>query len=361
MTSNIALVVDALPGLGGAEKVLMAALELFPDAPVYTLLYNQAAFACSPLASRRVVCSFIERLPLARTQYRKYLPLMPLAMRGFDLSTYETVLSFSYAVAHGVNVTDGQRLLSYTYTPMRYAWSNLGLDGKTRRPSPLLEWAFSRFRTWDMAAASRVARFAAVSQTISDWIRRAYRRGSRVIYPPVEVERFSPAEDRGNYFVTIARLVAHKRIDLLVEAFNRTGLPLVIVGDGPERPDLERRAAANIHFLGFQPDSVIAALLSRARAYVCPGEEDFGIAMVEAQAAGCPVIAYGAGGAREIVLENRTGKFFADPTPESLADAVESFDPRCYASLDCVSNSRRFNKNQFLSELGDFVTLSSEI
>ncbi len=356
VTSKAAFVVDALPGLGGAEKVLMAALELFPDAPVYTLLYNREPFACSPLAGRRVVTSFIERLPLARTQYRSYLPLMPLAMRRFDLGGYDTVLSFSYAVAHGVKLEEGQKHFSYTYTPMRYAWSSMGLDGRPRPPSPLLDWFFRCFRDWDVAAASRVHKFAAVSGWIAQEIRRAYRRDSRIIYPPVDVERFCPDAGRSDVFVSIARLVPHKRIDLLVEAFNRTGLPLLIVGEGPERAKLERRAAGNIRFLGFQPDPVIEKLLSRARAYVCPGEEDFGIAMVEAQAAGCPVVAFGAGGSREIVIENQTGLFFGESTPEGLAEALERFDRMDFSSRECAVNAARFTKKRFLAELEAFLT-----
>lgn len=359
MKSNIALVIDALPAIGGAEKVLMAALELFPEAPVYTLLYNRDKFAHTPIACRRVSTSFIQNLPLARTQYRKYLPVMPAAMGRFDFSSYETIISFSYAVAHGVNVHEGQTLLSYTFTPMRYAWSNMGLDGRPRHSSPLLDWIFQQFRAWDVVAAQRVHRFAAVSGWISNWVRSAYKRGSCVVYPPVEIERFSPVCDRDNYFVSIARLVPHKRIDLLVEAFNRLGLPLVIIGDGPERRRLEQRARENVRFLGFQPDSVIEDVLSRARAYLCPGIEDFGIAMVEAQASGCPVIAFRDGGALEIVTEDQTGIFFDQSTPESLVGAVETFNMMSFSPHDCAANAGRFNKKRFLLELGMFVNRTS--
>lgn len=355
VTTKVAFVVDALPGLGGAEKVLMTALELFPHAPVYTLLYNRAAFTCTSIASRRVTTSFIERLPFAQAQYRKYLPLMPLAIRQFDLSAYDMILSFSYAVAHGINVSDGQKHLSYTYTPMRYAWSDMGLDGRSRKPSLALDWVFRQFREWDLAAAGRVHKFAAVSGWIASWVRRAYQRDSCVVYPPVEIERFSPAPERGDYFMTIARLVPHKRIDLLVEAFNRLRLPLIVIGDGPERKKLEQRAAGNIRFLGFQPDSVIETALNRARAYVCPGVEDFGIAMVEAQAAGCPVIAYGTGGAREIVSEHRTGLFFDEAAPESLIAALEEFERGSFSAAECAANARRFDKQSFLAGLGMFV------
>jgi len=355
VTSKIALVVDALPALGGAEKVLMAALDLFPDAPIYTLLYNRKAFKDSPLAGRQVVSSFIERLPLSRSYYRSYLPFMPLAIRSFDLRAYDTILSFSYAVANGVKVSPGQRHLSYTYTPMRYAWSDIGRDGKPRHPSLLLDEFFHCFRAWDVSAASHVDKFAAVSGWVSGVIQRAYQRPSTVIYPPVEIERFCPQENREDYFVTIARLVPHKRIDLLVEAFNRMRLPLVVIGDGPERTKLARRAADNIRFLGIQSDSVIESLLNQARAYVCPGEEDFGIAIVEAQAAGCPVIAYGKGGARETVIENQTGLFFDEPTPESLIETTQKFIPMKFSIHNCSRNATRFNKHRFLSELERFV------
>lgn len=360
LRSNIAFVIDALPGIGGAEKVLMAALDLFPDAPVYTLLYNRDKFAHTSIACRRVVTSFIERLPFAHAQYRKYLPVMPFAMGQFDLSAYQTIISFNYAVAHGVKVAAGQNLLSYTFTPMRYAWSNIGLDGRQRHSSLLLDRVFRRFREWDLAAVNRVGKIAAVSGWIADWIHRAYKRESCVIYPPVEIERFHPAAERDNYFITIARLVPHKRVDLLVEAFNCLGLPLLIVGEGPERRRLEGRARKNVRFLGFQSDAVIDGLLSRARAYVCPGVEDFGIAMVEAQAAGCPVIAFGVGGALEIVIKDQTGLFFVESAPESLIAAVERFNKMSIFAHDCVANARRFNKRRFLLEMSTFLNAAGE-
>jgi len=358
VNSKIAFVMDALPSIGGAEKVLMAALELFPDAPIYTLVYNRDKFENTPIARRQVVTSFIERLPFARTQYRKYLPIMPFAIEQFDLRPYETILSFSYAVANGVKVCDGQKLLSYTFTPMRYAWSDMGLDGKRRHPSLILDWIFKRFREWDLESVGRIHKFAAVSGWIAGWIRQAYQRESTVIYPPVEIERFSPSTDRENFYITIARLMPHKRLGLLVDAFNCLKLPLIIIGDGPERSKLERRAAENVRFLGFQPDTVVDNLLNRARAYICPGKEDFGIAMVEAQAAGCPVIAFGVGGAREIVQENQTGIFFEGDTPESLISAVERFKKVNISRQECAANAMRFNKKSFLRELRTFVELS---
>ena len=352
--SKVALVIDALPILGGSEKVLMAALELFPDAPIYSLLYNRDIFLHTPIARQQVFTSFIEHLPLKRTHYRKYLPLMPFAIRRFDLRKYDTILSFSYAVAHGVKVQNGQKHLSYTFTPMRYAWRDVRLDGMPNKTRSM-ERIFRPFRSWDVSAATSVDQFAAVSSWIADWVTRVYRQNATVIYPPVDVERFSPQPERGSYFIALSRLVPHKRVELIVDAFNDLGLPLLIIGEGDERQRLERRAKDNIRFLGFQSDRQVNELLNRGRAFVCACEEDFGIAMVEAQAAGCPVIAYGEGGACEIVVENRTGLFFDEPCYNSLVQAVERFLPLKLSSAECAENAARFNKRRFLSELDTFV------
>jgi glycosyltransferase involved in cell wall biosynthesis len=354
LNSKVAVVVDALTVLGGSEKVLMAALELFPQAPIYTLLYNRDLFVDTPLARRKVITSFIERLPLVDTQYRKYLPLMPLAIQNFDLSDYDTILSFSYAVAHGVKVHQGQKHFSYTYTPMRYAWRNIWLDGLPHKPAAI-DRLFQPFRTWDLGAVRSVDQFAAVSNWIADLVSFAYRQSATVIYPPVDVERFAPSPERGDYFITVSRLVPHKRVGLIVDAFSSLGLPLLVVGDGEQRQRLEHRAADNIHFLGFQSDSTVSELLNRARAFISASEEDFGIAMVEAQAAGCPVIAYRKGGAPEIVIEDQTGVFFDQPCSDSLVQAVEKFIQLKLSSLACAANAARFNKQRFLSEMASFV------
>lgn len=355
---KVALVLDALPGIGGAEKMLMDAMQLFPEAPIYTLLYNRRAFAGTPLAARRVVPSFIDRLPGAGKHYRKYLPLMPRAIEAFDLSDYDLIISFSYAVAHGVRVQPGQKHLSYTLTPMRYAWNNVGLNGSEQGNSRLLQRLLAPFRKWDLASVRQVDRMAAVSRYIAERVRCAYRREAMVIYPPVDVGRFTPEPDRGDYYVTVSRLVAHKRIDLIVQAFNRLGLPLLVVGDGPERPRLERGARPNVRFLGFQSDENVACLLSRARAYLSAGIEDFGIAVVEAQAAGCPVIAYRSGGVLETVVEGRTGVFFNHPCWESLAQAVERFE-RCrqrFHPIPIAASVQHFHTGRFLRELADFCS-----
>lgn len=353
---KVALVIDALPAIGGAEKVLMAVMEIFPEAPIYTLLYNRAAFSGTPICARQVIPSFIDGIPGVYRQYRKYLPLMPGAIERFDFGSFDLVLSLSYAVAHGIRVQDGQQHLSYTFTPMRYAWCNIGLDGAERPHHRISSWLLGKFRKWDCAAVERVHHLAAVSRYIANCTRRAYRRESTIIYPPVDVELFSPQRERGDYFITVNRLVAHKRVDLMVDAFNLLRLPLLVIGEGPERQRLERRAGSNIRFLGFQPERKVQELLGRARAYVCAGKEDFGIASVEAQAAGCPVIAYCKGGALETVIEDQTGLFFDEPVVESLVDAVERFEERRqdFHPEQISASVQYFNKQRFLQEFAEF-------
>lgn len=352
-----AFVIDALPALGGGEKVLFTGLEAYPEADVFTLVYNKGAFTSSPLANREIRTSYLDTLPLVHRHHRLFLPLMPSAIERFDLREYDRIVCFSYAVAHGVQNYNGARHVSYTYTPMRYAWTDLNINGQLTRKNFLVDGFMRAFRTWDRRAAARVHRFASISRAVSGRIRRAYGRKAPVIYPPVEVARFQPCLERGDYYITVSRLVAHKRIDLLVEAFSRLNLPLVVVGDGPELPRLKKAANSNIQFLGYESDQKVVELLSKARGFVCAAEEDFGIAIVEAQAAGCPVLAYGRGGALETVIEGSTGLFFTEQSPAGLIEAVERFE-RTVSSFcveDMQRNARRFSKERFLREFKRFV------
>lgn len=359
MRSNprIAFIVDALPAIGGGEKTLFTALEVFPQADIFTLIYNKDAFENTPLAQKEIVTSYLDKLPYAHTRHRLLLPLMPSAIERFDLCGYDVVLSFSYAVAHGVRVHNGARHIAYTYTPMRYAWSDLNIDGTHSHKNPVLNLVMEKFRAWDKAAAARVQEFVAISHGIAGRIRSAYQREARVIYPPVETERFSPNGQRGNYFVTLSRLVPHKRIDLAVEAFARLGLPLKIVGDGPQRKKLQKRATPNIEFLGYQSEEAVAELLGCARGFVCAAEEDFGIAIVEAQAAGCPVIAYKGGGALETVIDGVTGLFFAEQSSASLIEAVRRFEDVAhhFRSNDMQGNAQKFSKARFVESFREVV------
>jgi glycosyltransferase involved in cell wall biosynthesis len=354
---RVAFVLDALPAIGGGEKTLFAALEVFPQADVFALTYNRRAFLNTPIASKKIITSPLDLLPFAHSHHRLLLPLMPPAIERLDLCNYEVVVAFSYAVAHGVRVRNGARHLSYTYTPMRYAWNNINLNGTHSRKNSLLHLAMRTFRAWDKSAAGRVHEFAAISHGIAARIWSAYQREARLIYPPVETERFSANEQRGNYFVTLSRLVPHKRLDVVIEAFSRLRLPLKIIGDGPLRTRLQRRAAPNIEFLGYQAEESVAQLLGSARGFVCAAEEDFGIAIVEAQAAGCPIIAYRGGGALETVVEGETGLFFEEQSAASLRESVQKFMDftRCFHMDTMLANAQRFSKARFQKSFQEFV------
>jgi len=354
---RIAFSLDALPAIGGGEKTLFAALEVFPQADIFTLVYNKDAFEDTPIADKEIVTSYLDKLPLAHTHHRLLLPVMPSAIERFDLCGYDVVVSFSYAVAHGVHVQAGTRHIAYTYTPMRYAWSDINIDGTHSHKNPLLNIVMEQFRAWDKAAASRVHEFAAISQGIAGRIRTAYQREARLIYPPVEIERFSANAQRGDYFVTLSRLVPHKRLDIVIEAFSSLQLQLKVIGDGPQRKRLQKRAASNIEFLGYQSEQAVPQLLGGARGFVCAAEEDFGISIVEAQAAGCPVIAYKGGGALETVIDGVTGLFFPEQTAASLIEAVERFQAtvHCFHREEMVGNAQKFSKERFRAAFQEFV------
>jgi glycosyltransferase involved in cell wall biosynthesis len=352
-----AFIIDSLPAIGGGEKVLFTALEAYPNADIFTLIYNKQAFTRTPIANRSVRTSYLDTLPLSHKYHRFFLPLMPAAIERFDLGNYDRIVCFSYAVAHGVQGYNGARHVSYTYTPMRYAWTDININGQRNRKNLFLDRFMQAFREWDQKAAARVHQFASISRKVSRRIKQAYGREAPVIYPPVEVERFRPCVQRGDYYITVSRLVAHKRIDLLVQAFSQLNLPLLVVGDGPQLPSLRKAAKSNIQFLGYEADEKVAGLLSKARAFVCAAEEDFGIAIVEAQAAGCPVITYGQGGALDTVRDGVTGLFFEEQSPESLIDAVERFAGNVseFQIEEMVSSAQRFSKRRFLQEFKEFV------
>ena len=359
MTFNqrMAFVIDSLPSLGGAEKVLFTALEIYPQADIFTLIYNREVFKATPVAQREIKTSYLDNLPLSHKHHRMFLPLMPDAIERFDLKEYDLIVSFSYAVAHGVQNFNGARHVSYTYTPMRYAWTDINLDGTHTSRNFVVDKLLQSFCTWDRKAAARVHQFATVSQAVASRIQAAYQREARVIYPPVETDRFQPNKQREDYYLTVSRLVPHKRIDLLVEAFEQLNLPLLIVGDGPELPRLKDLAGSNVKFLGYQTDESVIELMSKARGFVCAAEEDFGIAIVEAQAAGCPVIVYGRGGALETVLDGTTGVLFSEQTKESLIEAILQFERKrsSFCVDDLVQQAKRFDKKHFIKRFVEFV------
>ncbi len=359
---RVAIVHDWLAVYAGAEKVLEAALELYPAAPIYTLVYQQESFKGTRIAEHPVHTSFIERFPRGREKYRAYLPLMPLAIEQFNLSDYDVVISSSHAVAKGVLTRADQLHISYVHTPIRYAWDlqfqylkEAGIERGLK--SVIARLILHYIRLWDIASANRVDVFVANSYYVARRIWRVYRRKARVIYPPVDVDRFTPRSQREDFYLTLSRFVPYKKIDLVVEAFTRLGLPLVVIGDGPDFDKVKRFAGPNVQLLGYQPDSVVKDYMERCKAFVFAADEDFGITPVEAQAAGAPVIAYGKGGVTETVVPRETGIFFHEQTVESLSEAVQEFETSKYRfDLERIrQNAERFSKRRFQREFSELV------
>src|SRR3954454_11190349 len=310
MPARVALIHDFLLDLRGAERVFASICDAWPEADVFTAVYDEEGTE-GRFADRDVHTSFLQRLrPTSRT-FRPLLPLYPHAVESFDLRGYDTVISSSSAWAHGVLVDPGAVHVSYCHNPFRYAWSEREATLRARSPlvRPALRVLLSRWRQWDWIAAQRVDRYVANSRTTAERIHRYLGRDSTVLHPPVEVDRFSP-RPVGEHYVVLAELMAHKRLDVAIEAFTRLGLPLVVIGDGPEERRLRRLAGPTVTFVGRVPDGRVAELLASARALVVTAAEEFGIAAVEALASGRPVIALDAGGVRETVREGETGAYY---------------------------------------------------
>jgi glycosyltransferase involved in cell wall biosynthesis len=354
---KVALVHDWGNQVGGAEGVLLALKEMFPDAPVYMSMYDPAVM---PAVCRtwEIHTSFMDRLPLVKRHHQPFLPLYPLAFEQFDLSEFDLVLSNKSGFCHGI-ITPPQTLhIDYCLTPTRYVWdyrSYARREGIGRVANFLLQPLLSYLRTWDRLAADRVDHFVAISRQVQRRIRKFYRRDSVVIYPPVETDRFSLGDGHDDYFLIVSRLIPYKRIDLAVQAFNELGLPLKIAGSGRDRRALEQIAGPNVEFLDRVPDDELPTLLQRCRALIFPGVEDFGITPLQANAAGRPVIAYRAGGALDTVVEGRTGLFFDEPTPESLAAAVRALEAMAFEPKAIRQHALHFDKTVFQRELKRFV------
>ena len=348
MAPRVALIHDFLLDVRGAERVFASLCDLFPDADLYTAVYDEQG-TDGWFAHRNVNTSFLQRLrPTART-FRPLLPLYPYAMEALDLSGYDVVVSSSSAWAHGVVVGPEAVHVSYCHNPFRYAWNareqTLGQHGPMTRAA--LGVILQRWRMWDFIAAQRVDRYVANSETTRRRILRYFDREAVVLHPPVETARFAPAPAPGSAYVVLSELMPHKRIDVAVRAFDQLRLPLVVVGNGPDARRLRRLAGPTVTFTGRIPDDEVADLLASARALVVTATEEFGIAAVEAQAAGRPVIALREGGARETVIEGVTGTFYDTPAPEALAAAVHRFDALAIDPAACVRNARRFDVEHF--------------
>jgi glycosyltransferase involved in cell wall biosynthesis len=344
---RVALIHDFLLTLRGGERVFLALCDLFPQADVFTAVYDEAGTE-GRFADRRVHTSFVQKLRPDARSFRRYLPLYPYAMEALDLSGYDLVVSSSSAWSHGVLPDADAVHVCYCHNPFRYAWN--AREGTLRSHGPVTRAAlgtvFQRWRQWDWIAAQRVDRYVANSETTRRRVARYFTREADVVYPAVEVERFSPGEVGEDYLV-LSELMPHKRIEVAVRAFSALQLPLVVVGEGPDQRRLARIAGPTVRFAGRVSDERAAILLQRARALVVTATEEFGIAAVEAQAAGRPVIALDEGGVTETVIEGETGTFFSEADPEALAEAVARFDPLAVDPAACVANAHRFSKQEF--------------
>ena len=375
---RVAIVHYWLVGMRGGEKVVEALCRLFPQADLYAHAVRPEALSPTLLA-HSIRTTFIQKLPCAATRFRNYLPLMPLALEQLDLRAYDLVISSESGPAKGVIVRADVPHICYCHSPMRYLWDMhqdyLESAGPVARL--FMRLFFHRLRLWDYASAQRPDVIIANSQTVARRIRRWWKREPRLIYPPVEVERFAapdmdslqkvPGRLRaGGYYLCFGEIVNYKRVDLAVRACTQRGAPLVVAGDGPERRRLEAMAGPSVVFTGRVPESAVPALYAGCRAFLFSGEEDFGITPVEAMAAGRPVIAYGKGGARETVREGSTGLFFPTQTVESLSAALDAFenDESAFQTEACRRRAHSFDtsifEEKFAAEVRDILNAAGK-
>lgn len=352
MSPRIAVVHEWLLDYAGSERVVREILEVVPEADLFVLIDRRDEELRSAIPRRVRGTSFLQRLPRPQKWLRYYVPLMPLAVRGLDVSAYDIVISSSHAVAKGVVTRKNQLHLSYVHTPMRYAWDlrqeylrSAGLDRGV--PGWAARFVLERLRRWDARSARGVDAFLANSSHVAARIRNAYGRDAEVLYPPVDVAGFPMREKKDDFYVTVSRLEGYKRVDLLVEAFSATReRKLVIVGDGSELGRLRAMAPPNVQLTGRLPTPQVVDRMQRARAFLFAGIEDFGIVMAEAQACGTPLVAFGRGGAAEIVRDD-TGVLFSEQTPDAVTDAVRRFESGFFSPQSCRENALRFDRAVF--------------
>ncbi len=358
--AKVALVHDWLTGQRGGEKVLEVLAEIFPKAPIYTLFHVKGSQ--HPDVEKRVIrTSFLQHMPFLEKRYRSYLPLFPLAIEMFDFQEYDLIVSTSHCVAKGAIPAPDALHVCYIHSPMRYAWNLYFSYFSPDKLSPFSRWlippVIHGLRTWDTASAARVDRFVANSANVARRVGKYYRREADVIPPPVDTEFFKPDDSvpKADYYLVVSALAPYKRIDLAIDAFNKSGAPLKIVGTGPEYRALRKRAAANVKFLGAVGGAHLRRLYQGATAFLLPGEEDFGIATLEAQACGTPVVAYGRGGSLETVVPGETGVLFDKPTVAGLLGALDNFRTFTCNSEKIRSNAMRFSREKFKEEMTAYL------
>lgn len=355
---RIALVHDYLVQYGGAERVLECFCELWPYAPIYTLVHNPEAMH-GKFSGKKIKTSFIQKLPLASKRHRIFPQFMPMAIESFDFSAYDVVLSDSSSFAKGI-ITGPETLhICYMHTPMRYAWDDCHkytqdfyFPSIVKKIVPL---AMNYIRVWDKVSIDRPDKIIANSNFVSRRINKYYRRNSDVIHPPTDVSKFFVSEKQEEFFLMVGRLITYKRFDIAIEAFNKLGLPLKIIGRGPELNRLKKMAGSNVEFLGRVPDEKLAEYYSKCQAFIFPQEEDFGIVAVEAMASGRPVIAYRGGDIPEHLEEGKTGIFFDNQTSDNIVEAVGKFKSSDFDSNYIREKSLKFDKEIFKDKIKRYV------
>ncbi|MBC8140556.1 MAG: glycosyltransferase [Armatimonadetes bacterium] len=361
---RVSIIHDYLAQSGGAERVVEALHPIWPDAPIYTSVYDKEnTLPC--FAQMDVRTTFLQKFARRGLMHKLVLPLYPLAFESFDLSGYDLVVSSASSFAKGVITAPETCHVCYCHTPSRFAWrfhEYMAQGGYSPMMRRIMSLVIHNLRTWDYQAAhARVDHFVANSYNVAKRIRKYYNRASTVIHPPVRTERFTPvAEPTGDYFLVVSRFLSYKRVDLAIAACNLLNVPLKVVGSGPDEKRLRAMAGAKTEFLGRLPDSDVIGLMANCRAFLFPGEEDFGIAPVEAMAAGRPVVAYGHGGALETVIPGETGLFFADPTPESLAQCLRNMDTFGADTARIRRHAETFDTRLFQQKIRRFTDAACE-
>lgn len=354
---KVAIVHDWLTNMGGAEQVVINFKKIYPEAPIYTMFYNPSKLD-KELQNIDVRTSYLQKKKMI-TNHKKYFPRMPMAFEDFDLNEYDVVLSSSSSCAKGVLTKPGSIHVCYCHTPMRYAWEKRYeyTQGMGKLKRKLVDILLHYMRMWDLASANRVDYFIANSTEVQKRIMKHYKRDSVVINPPVRCNLFNISETDGDYYFVISRLVTYKRFDLAVKACKELGKKLVVIGDGPERENLEKIANGdkNITFLGRQPDEVVKKYMAECKALLYPGEEDFGIVPVEAQACGRPVIAYGKGGVLDSVIDEKTGVFFQEQSVDSVKEAILKFEQMQFDKNEIRKHALEFDESVFQKKIRDFI------
>lgn len=353
---KIAIVHDYLHQFGGAERCVEIFHELFPEAPIYTSIYNQTNFPGS-FQKMDIRTSFMQKIPFIFKNFRLFFALYPLAFLSFKLSEYDVIFSSSSAYAKGICKPKKAIHVCYCYNPMRFVWQFSDYVKKekfSRILNILLSILLFPLKYWDLNNSKRVDHFIAISNTVAQRIKQTYNRESVVIYPPIDTKLYTISNFDGDYHLIISRLVSYKRIDIAVEAFSRSGLPLIIAGDGPAAALLKKKAGSNIKFLGRVSDDRIKKLYSECRAFILPGEEDFGMTPLEAAASGRPTIAFGKGGARETVVDGITGILFDEQSPECLMKAIEKSGKMDFNKKILRAHAEKFDKEIFKDKIRRF-------